>query len=78
MSKKIALVTGGIGTQICRRLADAGWRLVANHLPSEVEGTERWLEQQKADDVAAAVAFLVGPDVEGLDRVSRGGYAALQ
>ena len=52
MSKKIALVTGGIGgigTQICRRLATAGWQVVANHLPSEVEATQRWLEQQRAD-----------------------------
>ena len=53
MSKKIALVTGGIGgigTQICRRLATAGWQVVANHLPSEVEATRRWLDQQEADD----------------------------
>ncbi len=53
MSKKIALATGGIGgigTQICRRLATAGCQVVANHLPSEVEATRRWLEQHRADD----------------------------
>lgn len=49
MAKKIALVTGamgGIGTAICRALADAGMSVVANCLPAFPE-KDGWLKAQK-------------------------------
>ena len=52
MSKKIALVTGGtggIGTQICRRLADSDYFVVANHLEFEREAAQDWREHLSAD-----------------------------
>jgi len=44
-AKKVALVTGGIGgigTAICRRLAQDGCQVVANHHPSEAEAALAW------------------------------------
>jgi acetoacetyl-CoA reductase len=41
----VALVTGGIGgigTAICRRLATDGWKVIANHHPSEQEAAVAW------------------------------------
>jgi NAD(P)-dependent dehydrogenase (short-subunit alcohol dehydrogenase family) len=41
---RVALVTGGtggIGTEICRRLAEDGNRVVATHLASEAALAER-------------------------------------
>jgi acetoacetyl-CoA reductase len=45
----VALVTGGIGgigTAICRRLAQEGCRVVANHHPSEQEAADAWRRAQ--------------------------------
>jgi len=45
MSKKIALVTGGlggIGTEICKSLSNQGRLVVAGHLPVEQELAEAW------------------------------------
>jgi len=42
---RVALVTGGIGgigTAICKRLADAGHRVVATHVAAERELAARW------------------------------------
>lgn len=50
MTQKIALVTGGmggIGTSICRKLADAGFQVIA--AASLSRDPQPWLEAQKAD-----------------------------
>jgi acetoacetyl-CoA reductase len=50
MSKRVAYVTGGmggIGTAICRKLADAGYTVVAGCGPTR--DFEKWLNEQKAD-----------------------------
>ena len=53
MSKRVAYVTGGmggIGTAICRKLADAGYTVVAGCGPTR--DFEKWLNEQKADGYA--------------------------
>ena len=50
MSKKIALVTGGIGgigTEICKSLYQQGRVVVAGHLPQEQELAEQWQADHK-------------------------------
>ncbi len=49
---RVALITGGIGgigTAICRRLAKDGFRVVANHHPSEQEAADVW-RRERADE----------------------------
>ena len=64
---KIALVTGGtggIGTSICRALADQGRKVVANYFPPEKEKAEEWQAAQKADGYDFGIA---GADVTDFD-----------
>mgnify|MGYP002066946485 CR=1 FL=1 len=45
---KVALVTGGtggIGTAICRKLAQKGCRVVASYHPSEEDSLEEWRQE---------------------------------
>lgn len=52
MKKKVALVTGGIGgigTAVCRQLAQHGCRVTAGFHPNEKEIAESWLEKQRAE-----------------------------
>jgi acetoacetyl-CoA reductase len=60
MSKKIALITGGIGgigTAVCKQLAGQGYTVVAGHLPAEQEAAELWRQEMAQDfpdiDIAA-------------------------
>lgn len=51
---RIALVTGGIGgigSEICTRLAKNGYTVIANHIPQEAAQAEAW----KAERVAAGL-----------------------
>lgn len=51
MTLHIALVTGGIGgigTAICRQLAQAGHAVVANHIAQEAEKAQAWQAEQQA------------------------------
>src|SRR5690554_7626425 len=50
MSNKTALVTGGtggLGTAICKALADRGDRVIACHLPGETAQAAAWQGQLK-------------------------------
>jgi acetoacetyl-CoA reductase len=52
MTAKVALVTGGIGgigTAICRRLAQGGLQVIAVHHPGEAEQAQQWKSEQAAD-----------------------------
>ncbi len=72
MSKKIALVTGGtggIGTQICRRLADGDdFLVVANHIAAEADAARDWREHLSADGYDFG---LVAGDVANFEDASR-------
>jgi len=68
---RIALVTGGIGgigSEICTRLATDGATVIANHIPQEAAQAEAW----KAERVAAGlnVDIAVG-DVSSFDDCAR-------
>ncbi len=59
MSKKIALITGGIGgigTAVCQRLAADGCQVVASYYPAEKEAAEAWLEARKAEGMDVSLA----------------------
>ena len=50
MTQRIAYVTGGmggIGTSICRKLHDAGHRVIAGCGPTR--DAQKWLDEQKKD-----------------------------
>ncbi|HEY8118588.1 MAG TPA: acetoacetyl-CoA reductase [Methylophilaceae bacterium] len=60
MSKRVALVTGGIGgigSCICRQLSSDGYTVVANYIAPEEEKANAWLAEQRAagHDVHIAV-----------------------
>ncbi|MDO3385545.1 SDR family NAD(P)-dependent oxidoreductase, partial [Gilvimarinus sp. SDUM040013] len=61
MTQKIALVTGGtggIGSAICRALADSGVKVVAGYNSGgNHEKAKAWQEEQKADGYDILVAY---------------------
>jgi len=51
-TRRVALVTGGtggIGTEICKQLADAGNRVVATYLPRERALAEAWRAERETE-----------------------------
>ena len=53
MTERIALITGGtggIGTAICRRLADVGCRVAAADIDARSEDSVEWVRRQAQDD----------------------------
>lgn len=58
MTKRVALVTGGIGgigTGVCRELCRQDRAVVAGHLPGEAEQAESWRETMRADGYAVDI-----------------------
>lgn len=69
MQKRVAWVTGGtggIGTAICRGLADAGYQVVAGY--SNAEKAKAWQEEQKAAGYDLAISYA---DVTDFDSVRK-------
>jgi acetoacetyl-CoA reductase len=68
MSKRIALVTGGvggIGTAICKRLAEDGYFVIANYA---IEGTEeKWKRSMSAAGLNGGSSALAFGDVADFD-----------
>lgn len=59
MSKKIALVTGGIGgigSEIVKALANQGHKVIAGHLAFEQEKAEEWLSNATAEGLDVGIA----------------------
>lgn len=68
--KKVALITGGIGgigTSMCRKLAEDGYVVVANFHPAEQEAAEAW----KQDPANAAIAGIAAGDVSSAEDSAR-------
>lgn len=61
MTKKVALVTGGtggLGTAICRKLTDAGYRVVAGYNSGgKHEKAQAWQAEQKKDGYEIDIAY---------------------
>ena len=58
MSKRIALVTGGIGgigTAVCRELADRKCTVIAGYYPGESSGAESWQARHRAEGYDFAI-----------------------
>jgi len=67
MSKKTALVTGGtggLGTAICKTLANRGDVVIACHLPHELEQASQWQTQLKQEGIDANI---IAGDVGSFD-----------
>lgn len=70
MTKRVALITGGIGgigTAICRRMARDGLQVIAAHHPSEDEAARQWREEQAAEGYEIDTLSL---DVSSFDECS--------
>ncbi len=68
---RVALVTGGlsgIGTAICKKLAEAGHRVVATHLACEEQATRKWRADRRAEGYEIA---LVECDVTSFESCAR-------
>ena len=67
MSKRIALVTGGIGgigSCICRQLSDDGFTVVANYIAAEEEKAQAWLAVERS---AGRDIHIAAGDVSNFD-----------
>jgi len=67
MNKRVALVTGGIGglgTSICRQLADDGYAVVANYIEAEEAKAQSWLTTERA---AGRDVYIAVGDVSDYD-----------
>lgn len=69
MSKKVALVTGGIGglgTEICKSLSRQGRLPVAGHLPAEQEIAQQWQASMKDEGYDVELASADVTDFESV------------
>ena len=70
MGEKVALVTGGIGgigTEVCKRLASQGRRVAAGYLPSQEQAALAWQRQRRQEGLDITI---VAGDVACFDSSS--------
>ena len=71
MTKRVAFVTGGnggIGSAICRELANQGNVVVAGYFPPEKESAEAWQQQMQAQGIEIALAAIDVTSYEDCER----------
>ena len=75
MTKRVAFVTGGnggIGSAICRELANQGHTVVAGYFPPEKDAAEAWQQQMKADGCAIGLMPVDVTSFEDCERAVAG------
>jgi acetoacetyl-CoA reductase len=71
MSKRVAFVTGGnggIGSAVCRALANRGDQVVAGYFPPEKESAEAWQKEMQDQGVSIALAAVDVSDFSDCER----------
>jgi acetoacetyl-CoA reductase len=71
MSKRVAFVTGGnggIGSAVCRALANRGDQVVAGYFPPEKESAEAWQKEMQDQGVSIALAAVDVSDFADCER----------
>ncbi len=75
MTKRVAFVTGGnggIGSAICRELANQGHTVVAGYFPPEKDAAEAWQQQMKVDGCAIGLMPVDVTSFEDCERAVAG------
>jgi acetoacetyl-CoA reductase len=73
MTKRVAFVTGGnggIGSAICRELANRGNQVVAGYFPPEKEAAEAWQKEMHDQGYSIALAAVDVSDFEDCERAA--------
>lgn len=74
LGQRVALVTGGIGgigTAICRRLADDHHYVVATYIPAEAEQAKAWQFEQRADGYDLGIIECDVTDYDACENMAR-------
>jgi acetoacetyl-CoA reductase len=71
---RVAVVTGGcggIGTDICRRLARDGCRVIATHIAQEAEYAKQWQGERKAEGLEIDIVECDVTDFTSCERMAK-------